>query len=111
MRPDLCEFVQGAKSFHPRVFKGTFYSNVPFSRNVLSAGRDSFVRSVPALPAACAAYPTASRDDLALATPACLSRLLAPYVVAGASAVLRCHNALGCDRSLESRGGKASPEK
>ena len=36
------------------------------------------MRSVPALPAACAAYPTASRDDLALATPACPQPLACP---------------------------------
>ena len=75
---DLCEFVQVAKSFHPRVFKGTFYSKVPFARNALRARASSFVRSVPALPAACAAYPTASRDDLALATPACPQPLACP---------------------------------
>ena len=40
-----------------------------------------------------------------------LSRLLAPYVVAGASAVSRCHNALGCDRSQESRGGTGEPRE
>ena len=73
---DLCEFVQGAKSFHPRVFKGS--PSFQRRRNALSAGRDSFVRSVPALPAACAASPTASRDDLALATPACPQPLACP---------------------------------
>ena len=40
-----------------------------------------------------------------------LSRLLAPYVVAGASAVSRCHDALGCDRSQESRGGTGEPRE
>ena len=73
---DLCEFVQGAKSFHPRVFKGS--PSFQRRRNAPSAGRDSFMRSVPALPAACAAYPTASRDDLALATPACPQPLACP---------------------------------
>ena len=40
-----------------------------------------------------------------------LSRLLAPYVVAGASAVSCCHDALGRDRSQESPGGTGEPRE
>ena len=75
---DLCEFVQGAKSFHPRVFKASPSFQRSHYRECSSARASSFVRSVPALPAACAAYPTASRDDLALATPACPQPLACP---------------------------------
>ena len=75
---DLCEFLQGAKSFHPLVFKGSPSIQRRIFEKCSKCKSDSFVRSVPALPAACAAYPTASRDDLALATPACPQPLACP---------------------------------